>query len=283
MKPDTWGSSAKVEENMYIPSPVSTRSGNSNIYGNTVPPSGRIYSNAGQNFTSAPTFNPHHYQVPSPAHHSEQPSMSFAPPPVQTSQQPSSFAGQYPVPYQSHSIDQNFNGQSQMVYNPSSVQSFPQHQQFYNSQPTYQSFPSQQSVSLQQPIHQPPPQSILNQHSGLQYPSMYQTQTYSDPHRPIQQSLPPLQVKFDPYRPQPVGAYDIPKAQQTTIPSAPFIHPQDVYRPGGLLGMNPTQMASSTMNNNNYDQNQFVQYIPPSSASVPSSFANLSINSMSNH
>jgi hypothetical protein len=86
---------------------------------------------------------------------------------------------------------------------------------------------------------------------------------------------------LNPYRPQPVGAYEIPKSSQTTFP--PLLNPQDIYRPGGLLGMNQSQVPSSTMNNNNinYDQNQFVPYIP--SASVSASFANLSINSMSNH
>lgn len=270
MKPETWGttanrSSTKVEENIYKPSPVSNISSNSSFYNtNTMPTSAPVYSNIPeQTFTSLPNFNPQHlYQVQSPIH-SEQSSMAYVPqPPAQVS---SPFPAQHPMPYQTHSFDQNFSNQSQMLYNsppPPSTHSFPQQQQqFYTSQ----------SFQPQQSIYQPTSQTIPTQHSGLQQPSIYQYQNFSDPNRPIQQSLPPLPTKFDPYRPQPVGAYDIPKTQPP-----PLMNPQDVYRPGGLLGMNQTQIPSSTINNNNYDQNQFVQYIP-------SSFANLSINSMANH
>jgi hypothetical protein len=242
MKPETWGttpnrSSAKIEENIYQPSPMSNMSSTSSFYNNTIPSSGPLHSNiTEQNFTSLPSFNPHQY-------YQAQSSMSFASPP---SVQTTPFSYQQPTFNQSN---QNFGGQPQMLYHP------PQ-QQFHPSQ----SYQPQQSVY--QPTH----------NSGLQYPSMHQYQNISDPNR---STLPPLPVKFDPYRPQPVGAYDIPKPQQTN-PPPPLMNPQDVYRPGGLLGMNQTQIPTSTVNNNNYDQNQFVQY-------TPSSFANLSINSMSNH
>jgi hypothetical protein len=215
-----------------------------------------------QTFTS---FNPQQqfYQVQSPT------SMPYAPP------QPSVQSAPF-VYNQLQSFDQNFNVQPSMQYNPPphSTQSFPQ-QQYYTSQ----SFQPQQSVY-------PTPsssQTMPTHHSGLQNPSIYQYQNISDPNRSNPQSLPSLPANFNPYRPQPVGAYDIPKPSQTTIPPPPptFLNPQDVYRPGGLLGMNQTQISSSTMNNNNNEQNQFVPYIP--SASVSSSFANLSINSMSNH
>jgi hypothetical protein len=270
MKPDTWGST-KLDENIYKPSPVPNMNSNNSFYNNTVPPSGPLYSNkTEQNFTSLPNFNLQQiYQVQSPIH-SEQSSMSFVPlPSVQTTQ----VTPQHSMPYQTNSLAQNFGSQPpHMLYNPPPhppTQSFPQ-QQFYPSQSVYQ--PSSQTI----PTHQ----------SGLQNPSIYQYQNFSDPYRPIQQSLPPLPAKFDPYRPQPVGAYDIPKPQQTIIPP-PTINPQDIYRPGGLLGTNQTQIPSSTIANNSYDQNQYVQYIPSSSpsssASVSAPFANLSINSTSNH
>jgi hypothetical protein len=245
---------------------------NNNFYNNTVPSSGPLYSNipniTEQNFTSLPNFNPQQqlYQIQSPIH-SEPSSMSFASlPSVQTTQ----VTPQHSMPYQTHSFAQNFGSQPpHMPYNPPPhppTQSFPQ-QQFYPSQSVYQ----------------PSPQTIPTHHSGLQNPSIYQHQNFSDPNRPIQQSLPPLPAKFDPYRPQPVGAYDIPKTQQTIIPPA-IINPQDIYRPGDLLGMNQTQIPSSTIANNSYDQNQYVQFVPSaSSASVSAPFANLSINSMSNH
>jgi hypothetical protein len=91
----------------------------------------------------------------------------------------------------------------------------------------------------------------------------------------LQQPLPP--TKFDPYRPQPVGAYDIPKPQnapivspppqrQQTSPTQPRVTPQDVYRPGGLLTTNPPSLST---NNNNYEQNQYVQYVPTPPAPQP--------------
>jgi len=146
-------------------------------------------------------------------------------------------------------------------------------------------------MSTQQPPYQP----------TSQQPTVYQNQNLNDPNRSAQQILPP--AKFDPYRPQPVGAYDIPKPQnppftpapqqqqqQQTIPQpASRINPQDVYRPGGLLSTNPPQIpSSSSTNNNNYDPTQFVQYIPPPAplpppTLVPSpSATKLPTNSVSN-
>ncbi|CAF0735791.1 unnamed protein product [Adineta steineri] len=273
MKPDTWGSTAnrstpRIEDNIYMPPPppqptaVSHMNSNNSYYNNTMPSSGNLYSNMnGQPYTSLPNFNSYQMQQPI---RSELPQMHYAPPPqpsAPTIQQPSSFTYQQPMYNQSYSYDPNMNNQSQMSYNPSNTQSFPQ-QQFYPSQ-------------SQQPVYQPPLQHQLSQptyHSGLQHPSMYQSQNFSNSN---QQSVPHLPTKFDPYRPQPVGAYDIPNVQQNTIPSH-LINPQDIYRPGGLLGINQTQISS--LNNNNYDQNQFVRYIPSSSSTVSSSFANLTMN-----
>ena len=87
----------------------------------------------------------------------------------------------------------------------------------------------------------------------------------AEPQRSAQQPV-PLGPKFDPYRPQPVGAYDIPRP--------PMLNPQDVYRPGGLLGMKQGPILSGNASDHSYEQNQYV----PSS-----SFANLSVSSLSNH
>ncbi len=448
MKPDTWGSntgrsskraSAKREENMYLPPPVSNITDNSNFYSNAAPSTAGLYSTVsstgGPTLTSLPTFNPRHYQVPSPLH----------------SEQPSSFVPQHSLPYQQqkynqlHSNDpastllaQNPGGQPQGIYNPHNTQQFPQHQQFHPSQPIYQPNPSaqqafhqpnssQQSVRQpptthqlgyqpspsQQPVYQPPPpqQPVYQSHPYQQpayqppppqqptyqppppqqptyQPSPPQQPTYQPPtpqqqvyqppppqqpayqpsppqqqvyqptppqqqvyqppppqqptyqppppqqqvyqppppqqpayqpssfpqpmyqptstqqpthpsflqqppqsqqinqHQisqspqpnPTQQPLPP--EKFDPYRPRPVGAYDIPKSQnppvvsspppqQQTIPTQPRVSPQDVYRPGGLLSTNQPQVPSLSTNNNNYDPNQFVQYVHPSPTPPP--------------
>jgi hypothetical protein len=255
MKPETWGS-AKIEENIYKPSPMSNMTNNTtSFYHNVVPSFGPLYSNMpAQNEQTFTSFNPQQqqqqqqlYQVQSPT------SISFAPP------QPTPFAYNQP-----QSFDQNFSVPPPMHYNPPPppTQSFPQ-QQYYTSQ----------SFQPQQPVYpSTSSQTMPTYHSSLQNPSIYQYQNISDPNRSNPQSLPSLPVQFNPYRPQPVGAYDIPKSSQTTLP--PLLNPQDIYRPGGLIGMNQPQSSSSTINNNNYDQNQFVPSIP---------FANLSINSMSNH
>jgi hypothetical protein len=150
-----------------------------------------------------------------------------------------------------------------------------------NQQPTHPSFVQQPSLPQQtnhyqlsqtpqvNPIPQPPYQTPLQQ------PTNYQNQNVNDPNRSVQPPLPP--AKFDPYRPQPIGAYDIPKPQnppvvstppplqqqQQTIPTQPRVIPQDVYRPGGLLTTNQPQVPTVSTNNNNYDLNQFVQYVPP--------------------
>jgi hypothetical protein len=174
-----------------------------------------------------------------------------------------------------------------------------------------------QPSPTQQPTHpsflqQPPLSQQINPHQIFQspqanppqQPTTYQSQNINDPNRSAQQSLPP--PKFDPYRPQPVGAYDIPKPQnppivsppppppqqQQTIPTQPRVTPQDVYRPGGLLSTNQPQIPSLSTNNNNYDPNQFVQYVQPTPAPIPpappaplvpsstSSAANLPVNSV---
>ena len=145
------------------------------------------------------------------------------------------------------------------------------------------------STKVDENIYKPPPMPYMNhpyynvpassQPLSMPYlPFAYQPHsnfvvpppsTQTIPMYQYPQTLPPLPTYFDPYRPQPVGAYDIP----TTQPPPLFLNPQDVYRPGGLLGM-----TQRPMTNPNYDPNQFVQYAPSSS-----SFANLSINPMSNH
>ncbi|UJR14946.1 hypothetical protein I4U23_001927 [Adineta vaga] len=174
----------------------------------------------------------------------------------------------------------------------SSQQMFPQplppQQQFYQShptqQPTYQPSSSQQqfhqSSSLQQPAQ--PPFLQQTNHYQIQQPTMYQN--LNDPNRSAQ---PP--TKFDPYRPQPVGAYDIPKSQnpsfvppttpssqqqQNIVPPTARLQPQDVYQPGGLLSTNTPQMPTSTINNNNnsnnnYNPNQFVQYVSTPTPPLP--------------
>jgi hypothetical protein len=155
-------------------------------------------------------------------------------------------------------------------------------------QPTHQSFIQHPHLPQQTNHHQisQSPQTIptqqFPQQPTLQQPNIYQGQNINDPNRSLQQPLPP--AKFDPYRPQPAGAYDIPKPmnppppppqqqqqqqQQQNISPAPRINPQDVYRPGGLLSTNQSQVPSSSINNNNYDPNQFVQYVAPPSQTPP--------------
>lgn len=130
----------------------------------------------------------------------------------------------------------------------------------YQPHPNYMVPPPTQPLPPQTIYPPSSTQTIPMYPSTLQNPSMYQ----------YPQSLPLLPTNFDPYRPQPVGAYDIPPTQPPML-----INPQDVYRPGGLLGMAQQPIINP---------NQFVQYTSPSSSSsVASSFANLSINPMSNH
>ncbi|CAF1153019.1 unnamed protein product [Adineta ricciae] len=278
MKPVSWGSTAnrsasKVDENTYIPSPMSHRSTNNNFYSNVIPPANSFFSNiSAQTYTSLPNCNSHELQSPT---HSDLTSIQYAPlPPTLTSS-----VCQHSMPYHrpqfhhSYSYDQNFHGQLPSMYNSSISQ------QQYHPNPTFQTQQtvySSQPVSVQHQISYPPSaQTTPIRQSGLSHPSVYQYQNISDSNRSAQQSVPMLPSKFDPYRPQPVGAYDIPSHA---------MNPQDVYRPGGFLGMNQTQVPPSIYNNNSYGQNQFVQYIPfpPSSSSstapISSTFSNLSIN-----
>ncbi|CAF3260744.1 unnamed protein product [Rotaria sp. Silwood2] len=307
MKPETWSSktnrsSIKVEENMYMPPTMPAINTNTSFYTDRVLPTGPVYSNFSniteQKFTTLPAFNTHNQFSVQSSIPFEQTSMPFrsSPSSISTTQTSLPFSFEHSMSYQkptynqSNSFDQNstlfaqnYSSQLPMTYNPLDAQSFPQQQQqqFYPSQP----FQSQQSVYqpfIHHQLTQPTPQTFSSHQSDLQYPSNYQCQNFSDSNRTIQQSLPALPTKYDPYRPQPIGAYDIPTTRPTTFPP-PLIHPQDVYRPGGLLGINQTQISSPLMTYNNNDQSQFVQYNPASSASVSSSFANLSINSMSNH
>lgn len=174
-----------------------------------------------------------------PIFNSQQLSMPYAPPTSLV--QPMPFAYQPSMYSQPHS---NFVPPPVMHYNPPPAQ-------------PYSMYPPSTTPSI--PMHQ----------STLQNPSIYQYPNTSDTNHPRL----PLPVKFDPYRPQPVGAYDIPLTQPPVL-----LNPQDVYRPGGLSGM-----TQRPMTNPNYDPNQYIQYMAPSTASVASSFSNLSINPMSNH
>lgn len=282
MKPETWGSTAtnhssmKVEDNKYIPSTISNLNTNNSFHNDALSKPGSIYSNVPQmieqTHTSLPLLNSHNpYQLQSSLPFTFEQSMSYQKP---TYNQQSNTYNQNP-----NLIAQNYNAKPQVTYNVN-AQSYPQQQQqVYPSQ----SFQFQQSVYqpyMSQQMTQPTTQTFSMQHSDLQYPSTYQYQNFSDPNRSVQQPVQSLPAKFDPYRPQPVGAYDIP----TNFSTTPLIQPQDVYRPGGLLGLNqmhtmPT--SSLLMNTSNNDQNQYAHYIPASN-SISSSFAHLSINSMSN-
>ena len=179
---------------------------------------------------------------------------------------------------------------SQPVYQPP-----PPHQVIYQppaaapQQPIYQQPPTQhpmyQAPSAPQSIHhpsftqQPGPPMSMNQHYTVQPTHMNPSPNLNDTSRPTQQPPQPP-PKFDPYRPQPVGAYDIPKTQnpsgtpsipapmppvqqQQTVATQPRVHVQDVYRPGGLLTVNQPPVPSLPANNNNYNPNQHVQYVSP--------------------
>ena len=199
----------------------------------------------------------------------------YQPLPPQQSLQPLSQQSVYgPTPCQ-HSFYQPL---QQPIYQVSSFQ-----------QPIHQTCSAQQTTTaslFHQPVSQPqanyyqisqssqaiPTQQVPHP-SNLQQPNIYPSQNSGDLNRPIYQtSLPP---KFDPYRPQPVGAYDIPKPQYPLFTRAPTLsqhreavspptrlNPQDIYRPGGLLSTNPSQVPSSSINNNNYNLYQVVQHAP---------------------
>ncbi|CAF0888609.1 unnamed protein product [Adineta steineri] len=108
----------------------------------------------------------------------------------------------------------------QQSFHPSLQQTF--QQPIYNNaiqQPAHSSYPQQTNhQSTVQPPQTMPSQQPVYQ-STLPQPTVYQNQNLNDPNRPAQQVLP--QTKFDPYRPQPVGAYDIPKSQNIPFTSAP--------------------------------------------------------------
>ncbi|CAF4589523.1 unnamed protein product [Rotaria socialis] len=56
---------------------------------------------------------------------------------------------------------------------------------------------------------------------------------------------------------------------QQPIPPTNRVNQQDVYRPGGFFSTNQPQSPSSSMNNNSYDANQAVQYVPPPQPPAP--------------
>ena len=181
----------------------------------------------------------------------------YQPPPPMPYLPPSSYAPQY---YQ------------QPIYAPAThlmqnatfpVQDFAGlHQQFYPPQPMHHYYPSPVA-----PVRPEMPVQVNPAYFQAQpNPSMYQN---SDFNRPNQQSLPlPLPARFDPYRPQPVGAYDIPRS------SSGLVNSQHLYRPDASLGTHPARLSSSSAHTMNNDQNQFVPFLSSSS------FANLSINSL---
>ena len=245
------------------------------------------------------------YQPPPPQHIIRQPSPTpqltyQTPPPQQPIYQPPVQQPSYQSQLPPQAVYQPSQPSQQPVYQPpppqqpvyqpppppqqSVYQPPPPPQQPVYQQPTYQ--PSAQlQQPVQQPVYQPSPQQQIYQQPIYQvspipqavHPSFAQQipqanthQIPTDPNRSVQQSL-PSQPKFDPYRPQPVGMYDIPKPinQPTITNPQTRINPQDVYRPGGLLTTNQTPMPSLSTNNNNYNPNQFVQYTPSLPPSVP--------------
>jgi hypothetical protein len=238
------------------------------------------------------------YQPPPPQQQMYQPpppqQQVYQPPPSQQSvyQPPPPQQQMYQPPPPQQQVYQP-PPQSQQVYQPPHPQ-----QSVYQppQQPSFQQ-PIYQSSSIQQPTHPSFVQQPAVQHPINQQHTGQPTQVNPAQQPTSQQSLPP--AKFDPYRPQPVGAYDIPKPQnppvasqtplpppaqqqqqqQQTIPTQPRVAPQDVYRPGGLYTTNPQPTQSFPTNNNNYDSNpqptqsfptnnnnydpnQYVQYVP---------------------
>ncbi|CAF4256660.1 unnamed protein product [Rotaria socialis] len=276
MKSETWSprttnrSSIKIEETKFIQPTAPTLNANNSFYPDRIssPSAGPLYSNLPeQTYTNQPTFN-------SNTHHQVQ-SLLPLPNANLISYQKLSHNQSNTFNQNSTLFAQNFNARPPMSYSNVNTQPFPQQQQ-------QQRFYSSQAFQLQQPVYQP----FLNQQPTLQnfsihradsqYPSTYQSRNFSDSNRTIQQPLPPLPTKFDPYRPQPIGAYDIPTTQQTTLQPPSLIQYQDIYRPDGLLGLNQTYMPLATSMNN--DRNPLVQHNPASSTPIVSSFSNLSIN-----
>ncbi|CAF1596039.1 unnamed protein product, partial [Didymodactylos carnosus] len=182
--------------------------------------------------------------------------------------------------------------QNQSIHNqyPSSPQ---EQQQRFTSQSTLQNPPVNPIVSTHYPQSVIPPsfhQPFGSVNNSLS--SQYQMPPLSSQQQQQQQyqsaSIPVPQTKFDPYRPQPVGAYEIPKLQpyqpqsnvlstvqypqhlqqqhqplEQNINRISGMKPEDVYRSGVFL---PTgaRMPPPLSNNNGYSPqneiNQFVQY-----------------------
>ena len=257
MKPDSWGSTAparslnKVDEPIYMPPPMPNVSSPHHMYAHSMAAPFHAANPMENQPISRSNFNPHSYQV----HSNMYSNASSMPPAIPASQPSQSFAIQHAVPYQHahytlcNSAEQNFSSQPHVAYPSANAQNYYQQPQFYPQQPMY---PSQPAGYPAAPV--PPPMSYSCAQS---LPAHYQPNSsfYSN----AQPSLPPA-PKFDPYRPQPVGAYDIPRP--------PLLNPQDVYRPGGLLAMNQGPSLSGNASDHSYEQNQYV----PSS-----SFANLSM------
>ncbi|CAF0965313.1 unnamed protein product [Adineta ricciae] len=235
---------------------------------------------------SVPTQPMFQHSVPQPPPAQQ---IYHQPPPTQPIYHQSQLPQQQPIPQQLPPQQQFYPSHStlqQPMYQPPPVQ---QQQQFHQpssfQQPTQPPFPHQLNhYQIPQPQPQPPTTTL-----PTQQPTMYQNQSLTDPNRSAQQVLPP--TKFDPYRPQPVGAYDIPKSQNTPfvppivppsqhqqqqnmMPPTARLQPQDVYRPGGLLSTSSPQIPpGANINNNsssnNYNTNQFVQYVPTPTPPLP--------------
>ncbi|CAF4212639.1 unnamed protein product, partial [Rotaria sp. Silwood2] len=170
----------------------------------------------------------------------------------------------------------------QPIYQPiPSQQSFqqPPQQPIYQTssfqQPTYQT-PSTQQTTNTSFFHQPSPQQQTHQHyqqmpqpsqtipnqplppqSTLQQPTMHQSQPFGDHNRSTHQ--PSLPAKFDPYRPQPVGAYDIPKSQ-----NPPFTSPPPPQQQQTILPPQYQQIISPPQQQQIISSFQHQQIIPPS-------------------
>jgi hypothetical protein len=243
MKPDTWGptahnrSSTKTDSTVRcMPSSMSTLIGNTHLYNQPAVPLSSL--NMVQTVLPSHT-NLHHqyYQVPS----------------VNViSQSANSLVMSHALPYTSTNYtslngnEPNFVSQSHVSYssNPN--------MNSYCQTPLYPSYPTQ-------PVNY---QSVLMPVSAST--SSQSMHSSTNTYRSIQRSI-PTGISFDPYRPQPVGAYD--------IPTAPMINAFDVYRPAGLQYMSQISPHPLSMHSHVYEQNQ---YVPTCS------LANLSINPMLN-
>ncbi|CAF1355817.1 unnamed protein product [Rotaria sordida] len=178
-----------------------------------------------------------------------QPRMAYNPPPPSPTQpfiQHQQFHPSQPIPQPSTPTQQTFYQAQlplqqpihhppptqQSVYQPTSSQQQPIYQSSSFQQPIYQTPSTQQTTNTSFfhqipqsshpiPTQQLPPQSILQQ------PTIHQNQPFNNPNHPAQQPLPP--AKFDPYRPQPIGAYDIPKPQNPPFTAPPPPQQQQTF------------------------------------------------------